>query len=147
MKKIALSILIATLGFSVNAFAKPIHSYADLAAAMQAGNYFVILANLQQCTGKSGMPTGYFTPNAMLLVPATATTPEHIATSDLHFTDSTGNPTYEYIKYTFNPDNSVVIQTAVYNPQNFQPIGTANTINCAFGKGIEINTASLNAHE
>jgi hypothetical protein len=144
-KKILLSLIAISL--TLNAFANPIHSYQSLVSAMHAGNYFVILSNLQQCTGKSDMPTGYFTPNAMLLVPATATAPEHIATADLHFTDGTGNPNYEYIKYTFNPDNSVVIRTTVYNPQNFQPVGTDHVIHCALDKGVEVNTVTLMPHE
>src|SRR3990167_9883328 len=106
MKKQTFSIF-ALLTIPLMVFGKPIHSYQELVTAMQAGNYFVIVTNFKKCTHQPELPIAYFTPTAMLLIPATVTTPEHIATSDLHFTDQAGKPIYEYIKYTFNQDNVV----------------------------------------
>ena len=127
----------------LDVFAAPIHSYQELTSAMRSGNRFVILLDLQQCTEKSGMPMGYLTPTAMMLIPAKETTLERVVTSFLHFTDHLGDPTYEYVKFTLNSDNTVMIQTTFYDPQNFKPIGTAHTINCSMGKGIEIYSDTL----
>jgi hypothetical protein len=138
MKKTCLLALAIMATVFLDAFAAPIHSYQELTSAMRSGDRFVILLDLQKCTGKSGMPTGYFTPAAMMLVPATEKTPERVVTSLLHFTDYSGSPTYEYVKYTLNSDNSVAIRTIFYDPQNFKPIGEAHIINCSLGKGMEI---------
>jgi hypothetical protein len=87
MKKICLASLVIGLATIANVFANPLHSYQELAAEMRAGNRFVILLDLQQCTGKSGLPTGYFSPSSMMLIPATETTLERVVTSHLQFTD------------------------------------------------------------
>jgi hypothetical protein len=134
MKKIWL----LSLFIVFNVFADPIRSYQELTSALRAGHQFVIVLDLQQCTGKAGMPMGYFTPNALMLIPATETTPEHVVTSHLHFTDHSGSPTYEYVKYTFNSDNTVMVRTTFYDPQSFKPIGTPHTFQCSVGKGIEV---------
>jgi hypothetical protein len=138
MKKICLLGLTIMAAMCSNAFAAPIHSYQELTSAMREGNRFVILLDLQQCTGKPGMPTGYFTPTAMMLVPATEKTPERVVTSLLHFTDHSGSPVYEYVKYTLNSDNTVAVRTTFYDPQNFKPIGEARTLQCSLGKGVEV---------
>ncbi len=138
MKKIyALSLAIMATAF-LNVFAAPIRSYQELTAAMRAGNRFVILLDFQQCTGQSSMPMGYLTPRAMMLLPATDTTPERVATSDLHFTDHAGNPTYEYVKMTIHSDNTATVRTTFYDPQSFKSIGTGHTIHCLMGEGIKI---------
>jgi hypothetical protein len=138
-KKIGFLGLIFICVIFLKASAAPIQSYQELASAMRAGNRFVVLLNLQQCTGKSNMPIGYFIPSAMLLIPSTDTNAEYIATSHLQFTDYSGNPAYEYIKFTFNPDNSVIVRTLVYEPQTFKPTSPARIINCGLDKGVEIH--------
>lgn len=143
MKKICLLSLVLTLTTFLNIFAAPIRSYQELTSAMRAGHRLVILLDLQQCTEKSGMPMGYFTPSSMMLIPATKVASERVVTSHLHFTDHSGSPTYEYVKYTFNADNSVMVRTVIYDPQSFKPIGASHTINCTFGKGIEINSDAI----
>jgi hypothetical protein len=120
------------------AAAAPIHSYKELVSAMCAGNQFVVVADFQRCTEKKEMPIGYFIPSSMMLVPANDTTPERVLTSDLHFSKHSSGPIYEYVKYTFNSDDSVLIQTTFYDPKNFNPIGTMHTIKCTLGEGIEI---------
>lgn len=140
MKRICLLSLVIMLTPCLNVFAAQIGSYQELMTAMDAGNHFVIILDLKQCTGKPNMPTGYFTPNSMMLIPATEATAERVVTSHLHFTDRSGNPAYEYIKYTFNSDNSVVIRTTTYDPQSFTPIGISHTFNCSVGNGIEIHS-------
>ncbi len=140
MKKICLLSLILTFS---NLFSDQIESYQELISAIRAGNRFVILTDLQQCTGKASMPTGYLTPKAMMLIPTTETSQGRVVTSDLHFTDHLDKPTYEYVKYTSNSDGTVQIQTTFYDPQNFKPMGTAHTINCSLRKGIEIHTEKL----
>lgn len=142
MKKIGFfSLSIMVMAF-FNLFADSIHSYQELTSAMRAGDSFVILVDFQQCTGKAGMPVGYLIPKAMMLVPAKETIPERVLTSDLHFTDHSGRPTYEYVKYTFNVDNTVMIQTTFYDPQDFKVIGSSHTINCTLGKGVDIYSDS-----
>ena len=141
MKKLSLCCFIFLLSVITNAFAISVHSYQELASAMQAGNRFVILANLQECTGKPYLPIGYFVPSKMMLVPASDLGSERIVTSDLHFTDHTGHPTYEYIKYTFNSDNSVIIHTVIYDPLTFKAIN-AHVINSILNQGINIHTTT-----
>lgn len=138
MKRLCLLSLMMMLAAFSNIFAAEIGSYQELTSAMQAGNHFVIILDLKQCTGKSNMPTGYFMPDSMLLMPATEATPESLTTSHLQFTDHLGTPTYEYLKFRFNSDNSVVIRIAIYDPQNFKLISTPKIFNCSFGNGIEI---------
>ncbi len=141
MKKIFLLSLAMVAAF-LNVFAGPIQTYQDLTSAIRAGNRFVILLDLQECTGKCGMPVGYWTPTVMMLIPASDATSERVATSFLHFSDHLGYPIYEYVKYTFHSDNAVTIRTTYYDPQNFKPIGATHTINCLMGKGIEIYSDS-----
>lgn len=120
--------------------AAPIESYQELSSALRSGNHFVIITDLEKCTGKIGMPTGYVVPKAMMLVPAKEQTAERIVTSDLHFSNHSGKPTYEYVKYTFNPDNTVVIKTTFYDAPTFLPSDASHTINCFLGNGIDIHT-------
>lgn len=142
MRKIWLLSLVIMAAF-LDVSAAPIRSFPELKSAIRAGNRFVMLLDLQQCTGKTGMPMGYLTPNAMMLIPATESTPERVVTSHLHFTDHSGNPTYEYVKFTLNSDGTVMIRTTFYDPQNFKPIGTPHTINCLMGKGLEIHSDTV----
>lgn len=144
MHKLNLFCFVFLLSAFANVFAGPVTTYQELAAAMRAGDRFVFLLNLQECTGKPNMPIGYFTPSKLMLVPASTSGMERIVTSDLHFTDFTGSPTYEYIKYTFNADDSVMIRTVMYDPLTFKPIGNPHIINCVLGKGISIKTSVVN---
>jgi len=122
------------------AFASSIDSYQNLTSAMREGKQFTILLDLEKCSGKPGMPMGYFTPSAMMLVRTTETAPERVVTSHLHFSNNSGKPRYEYVKCTFNTDNTVTIQTTFYEPQSFNTIGTGHTFNCSMGQGIEVKT-------
>jgi len=140
MKIIGLLFFIFHLSTVVSAYAVPLQSYQELASAVRSGERFAIVLNLQECTGDPSMPIGYFIPSKMMLIPASALSSERIVTSDLHFTDYTGNAIYEYTKYTFNPDNSVVIRTSIYDPVTFMSIGTAHVIDCTLGKGVSITT-------
>ena len=121
-----------------HAFAATIHSYEELTEAMRKGDRFVFLLDLAECTGKTGMPTGYYTPSAMMLIPATAKAPERVVTSHLQFTDHSGAPAYEYVKYTFHADDTVVVRTAFYDPQSFKPMGEPHMIKCSVGNGLVI---------
>lgn len=138
MKKFSLFCFTFLLSIAVNAFGTSLHTYQELSSAVRAGDRLVLVLKLQECTGNSNMPIGYFTPSKMMLVPASATSSERIMTSDLHFTDHTGSPSYEYTKYTFNPDNSVVVRTMTYDPLTFKPIKPEHVINCALDKGVSI---------
>lgn len=142
--KCLLSFLAIVFIFS-NAFADRIHSYPGLVEAMRAGDYFVVLIDMQECTGNPNMPVGYFTPSKMLLIPSVGGNPERIVTSDLHFTDYSGSPTYEYTKYTFKPDNTVAIRTTLYDPLTFKVIGKEYEINCTLDNGLELHATSLNS--
>lgn len=142
MKKLSLLSFIFLLSIVANAFGASIHTYQELASAVRAGDRLVIVLNIQECTGKSNMPIGYFAPSKMMLVPASTANSERIVTSDLHFTEHTGSPSYEYTKYTFYPDNSVVIRTVIYDPLTFKTIdNTEHTVPCAIDKGINITTS------
>lgn len=145
MKKLIWICFLFIFSTAVNAFALSIHSYQELASAMQAGDRFVVVLNIQECTGKSG-PIGYFSPSKMMLVPASATSSEYIVTSDLHFTDHKG-PRYEYTKYTFNSDNSIAIRTTIYDPLTFKPIADDHVINCSIDKGIRITSYENSSNE
>lgn len=116
--------------------AAPIQSYQELVAAMRLGKRLTILVEHNQ-----GL--GYYTPNAMILIPASENSLERVATSNLHFSDYPGFPIYEYVKYTFYSDNSAVIQITAYDSQNFNPIRDPHTLNVAIGKGIQILTEEV----
>lgn len=138
MKKICLSGLTVVATAFFNLFASPIPTYQELKSALLEGKHFVILVDHQQCIGQSGM--GYFIPKAMMLIPASETHLEYVTTSDLHFTDSFGKPSYEYVKYTFNCDDTVTIRTIFYDPQDFKPMGSERKITCSLDKGVEIHS-------
>ncbi len=142
MKKVFLFSLAIMATAFLNVFGATIHSYQKLRSAICKGKQFVILLDLQQCTGKPGMPMGYFAPTSMMLIPATEGSPERVMTSHLHFSDHTGNPTYEYVKYTFYSDSSAVVQTTFYDPKSFLPLGPPHTFNCSMGKSIFVKTPS-----
>lgn len=114
-------------------------SYQELVSAMRAGKRFTILVDHNK-----GM--GYFAPSNMVLVPASETVLERVATSHLHFSDYPGFPLYEYVKYTFYSDNSATLQMSTYNAQNFNPIGDPRTLNFSIGTGIQIHTDTLIAN-
>ena len=141
MKKRFLLILALMATACLNTFASPIDSYQQLTTALRKGKKIVILLDLEQSTGKSGMPTGYFAPNALMLVPAKESSPEHVSTSLLHFTDQSGAPTYEYVKYTFYPDNTVMIRTTCYDPVTFQLLKEPRTFNTSLNKGLFVTTS------
>lgn len=131
MKKISLFCFLFLLAAISSIFADPIHTYKDFQSAILSGKRFVIIADIAK-------GSGYFTPKAMMVVPASESGCERIVTSDLHFTDYTGQPLYEYTKYIFNPDNSVVIRTSAYDPVTFKTIGPPHFINCIFDNGVSI---------
>ena len=119
--KICLLSFFMMLNGFFNLSAAQIHSYQELKSAILAGNRFVILVNMQECSGKGGF--GYFAPKAMMLLPPRDKFLERVLTSDLHFSNYSGSPTYEYVKYTFNSDNTVTIDTSFYEPNDFKSIG------------------------
>ena len=138
MKKICMINQVAMAAAFLEVHAAPIQSYQELTAAIQDGKRLVFLLNLQECTGKPGMPIGYFTPTEIMLMPASETLPERVVTSFLHFTEQSGKPVYEFVKFILNSDGTIAIRTAFYNPQNFEAIGLPHTLNCRMGEGIEI---------
>lgn len=133
MKKEFLLILIVALIPIRAVFGEPIHSFEELKSALCAGKQFVFIGDFKECTGDAGMPVGYFTPASMMLVG------ERIITSHLHFTDYLGYPAYEYVKYTFTSDNSVCVQTTIYDARNFIVQGIPHTVSCTIGSGFTIN--------
>jgi hypothetical protein len=126
----------------LNVFASTLTSYQQLTEAMKEVKNLVILLDLQQCTGKPGMSTGYFTPTSMMIIPEKESAQERVVTSHLHFTNQSGSPTYEYVKYTFNADNTVLVETTFYDPETFKLRGTTHIFNCLIRKGITVKTAS-----
>jgi hypothetical protein len=144
MKKVFFFSLAIMATAFLNVFGSSINSYQKLRSEICKGKQFVILLDLQQCTGKPGMPMGYFIPSAMMLIPPTETTLERVTTSHLHFSDHTGNPAYEYVKYTFYSDSSVVVQTTFYDPNSFLPLAPPHTFTASIGKGVYIKTSNLN---
>lgn len=138
-KRISLLCLFMLTTFS-GIFAAPINNYQELTYAMLAGNHFVIVLDLKQCTDNSEMPIGYFIPSTMLLMPASEKNAESLVTSHLQFTDHMGAPIYEYLKFRFYTDNRVEIRVARYDPQNFTLLSTPKTFYCSFGNGIKITS-------
>ena len=132
--------LLLTLLLNTNLFAATIHSYQELRAAMHQGKGFTILLDLPRCTGNLEMPTGSFTPSTLLLAPATEMTGERIVTSQLHFSDHMGQPMYEYTKYVFQPDNSVLIRVVFYDPKTFELTGSSHLIPCKLNEGVTVVT-------
>lgn len=139
MKKLFLS---ALLFVCASLSADPIDSYQKLTSALRQGKQLVIVLDLERCIGKPGMPTGYFVPNAMMLVPGNESKQEHVATSLLHFTDRTGKPTYEYVKYTFFADGSVEVQTSVYDPQDWSLQGPVRVFTTFMDHGISVKASN-----
>lgn len=139
MKKLCLLIAIATASF-LDLSAAPVQSYQELATAMHAGERFVFVLDLARCTGNANMAVGYVVPTIMMLIPATKTMPERVVTSIMHFSDHSGHPAYEFVKFAFNADGSVMLRTVYYNPQSFEPLGPEHIINCVLGEGVEIFT-------
>lgn len=133
-----LSLAIAFAAFS-KISAEPIRSYQELTEAMQTGNHLVFFLDLPHRPENPRMPGGYFTPNSIILMPRTEAAPERIVTSLMHFSDHTGRPIYEYVKFTIYADGNVTVRTTYYDPQTFSSMGTSHTINCSLGKGIEIH--------
>lgn len=119
-------------------FAGEVGSYEELADAMRAGERFTFVVNLQEMTCNFSMPIGYFVPSKMMLIGAVDHQDEKIVTSDLHFTDCLGIPTYEYVKYTFAPNNILHIRLVVYST-TFEPLAE-HVINCTIGNGVKIKT-------
>ncbi len=136
MKKLyALALLLMQVGL----FAGEVGSYEELADAMRTGERFTFVVNLQEMTCNFSMPIGYFVPSKMMLIGAVDHQDEKIVTSDLHFTDCSGIPTYEYVKYTFAPDNTLHIRLVVYST-TFVPLAE-HDINCSIGNGVKIKTS------
>lgn len=142
MKRVILFGFLFSLITVLSVFADPIRSFEEFKNAMQEGKRFVILLDISQCSNNSIGHKGYFAPTSIMYVPETERLPERILTSHLHFSDHTGAPSYEYVKYTFFADNSATIRTAFYEPGTFLQKNAAYTVQCAIGKGIEIHASS-----
>ncbi|SRR5581483_218532 len=140
MKKVRDWILSAAFFFSSSAFAQEVTSYQDFASALRAGERFLFVIDMQECTGNAGMPLGYFSPNKLLLMTEKGENSERIVTSDLHFTNYPGNAIYEYTKYTFKSDDTISIRTVVYDPVSFKPIGKDYEIHAKLNQGIKVYT-------
>ncbi|HEY5236620.1 MAG TPA: VirK family protein [Rhabdochlamydiaceae bacterium] len=146
MKKVFLFSLAIMATAFLNVFGSSINSYQKLRSGICKGKQFVILLDLQQCTtGKPGMPMGYFAPSAMMLIPPKEGSPERVMTSHLHFSEYGGNPTYEYVRYTFYSDDSVVVQSTFYDPKSFLQLVPPHTFTTSIGKGVFIKTPNLKA--
>lgn len=140
MIKIRSLILASALAsVTLNLSANTVSSYDDFVNSIQEGLSFTIISNFSQCTGQPGQPIGYFAPKDFMLIPAGSNLPQQIATSDLHFTNATGTPVYEYVDYVFYPNNSVKIETTDYNPQTFAATNS-HTFTCQLNNGIQVNT-------
>lgn len=132
---IALAILTATT--QVNA--TELTSYNDFTQALAQGDRFVIYTNFGLCAGSPTGPTNAaqtsFVPNAVAYIPGAS---GNIQLSDLHFTDYPAGPNDEYIKFTFTPDQTVVISTTIYNPQTFAPMSSPIQFSCQLGQGVQV---------
>ncbi len=131
-------ILFICVLFMAAADAAVIGSYEELTTAMRAGARVMIEVDLGACMQNENMPVGYFSPSSMMIVPGAK---EHVVTSDLHFTDTSGRPAYEYVKYTFNSDGSVVVQVTALDPQSFKALAKPHTIICSLGSGVQVHVA------
>lgn len=137
--------ILFTASMSLSASASTISSYQDFVEAIENGLSFNIVTNFNQCTIKSapfskenaGLPTGYFAPTDFMVIPSGSNLPQQISTSDLHFTNQSGVPTYEYVKYVFTPDNLVSIETTNYAPQTFIP-NSPLTFICHLNNGVNV---------
>ena len=142
MKKVFLFSLAIMIAAFLNVFGYSINSYNGLKHAIWDGQQIVILLDIQKITKTSGSHLGYFIPSSMMIVPGTGSIPRHVVTSQLHFTDRSGVPTYEYVKYTFYENNSVKVEITFYDAKTFTPLESPHTLHCSFGQGIKVMTVS-----
>lgn len=138
MVKVYLASLIFVLALCSKCKGAPVESYEELTSAMRSGNQVMIEVDLAACMQNKAMPVGYFTPNALMIVPGAK---EKVVASDLHFTDHSGRPAYEYVKYTFNADESVLIEVSVYDPVTFKQLSKPYTISSSLGQGVNVHLA------
>jgi hypothetical protein len=143
MKKVFFFSLAIMATACLNVFAYSINSYNGLRHAILDGQQLVILLDFQKITKQqSGWHLGYFIPNSMMIVPGTGSIPRHVVTSQLHFTDRSGVPTYEYVKYTFYDNDSVKVEITFYDAKTFTPLESPHALHCSFGQGIKVKTVS-----
>jgi hypothetical protein len=126
------------MGNMVSAHAAQINTYAELLASIRQGNKLVIVTDFRGCKKASSTATNsaidYFAPESFLIAPGQ----HHIATSHLHFTYHADKPVYEFIKYTFTPDNTTVIEVKVVHPKDFSPITATTSFFCSMRKDISV---------
>lgn len=135
MQKITLSALAL---FSSMIHAEQLSTFSDIADAVAQGKKITLVMHLQECSSQKKPPypiTGSVTPNAFMVI-----NNNRITASDRHFTldnpMTTGNPTFEHIKYNINLDGSVSIKNTIMNATNYQQI-VSFQIDCELNKGLK----------
>lgn len=136
MKKLLL--LLSMLSFST-VYAAPLSSYADVKNAVTSGKNIHIVVDFNQCADRQDADmqiTGVFSPKSLLIVN------EHIATSSRHFTLNhprfKDQPVFEYIRYTFNENDELVLQATTLDARNQEILKKGHPVRCKIGQGVSV---------
>jgi hypothetical protein len=142
MKKILLlAALSSTMILTANASAGELHNYKEIEAAVLHGRAIHIVVDFTKCTVSKkdmtdAMSSAVFTPNAISVMS------DHIATSLKHFTlndpSYPNQPIYEFVRYTINSDNSLVLSDQALDAVSYAALGDKQTITCTVDTSAKV---------
>ncbi len=121
---------------STTAMANEIQTYSQFKESVRQGKSITIVTNVNQCQSavkKSNFEAiGYFKPTDIMVLD------DHIAASDLHFTNAHPLPTYEYVDYVFTTDGYMTLTSNQLDPQTFQARAAGISMKCQLGSDVKV---------
>lgn len=134
----SLSQTLLLLMVTTSSYAAQVKDYSELLQTVKQGYPITIVTHFEKCQDEaSKIPNktlSYFRPHAIWVV----ADGQEITTSDLHFTDYMGKPVYQYLQYTFTPNNRVIIVAKSLKPGSFLAKAKAITMSCPLGSAIAV---------
>ena len=143
MKKIT---LLASLLLAANAYAYELPNYKHVKGAVTHGKKVRIAIDFSKCN--ASVPEmnhpyfdfGVYTPNEMIMKHdgGIASSMNHFTLSDVNFKDT---PVNQFVTYTVNPDDNVVVTGTVLDAINKTPLTKKHTFVCKMTEGAHIYAA------
>lgn len=139
MKKL---VLLTSLVLATNSFAS-IKTYKELAHSVVIGDHIRIGLMMKNCTINDSpvqnpmFKFGYFSPNEIIM-----TNGDTLVASLNHFTKNdlraAGRPAYQYVTYTFTPDNNVRVTMDLLDAVSYASLVPKEVYDCKLGKGVYV---------
>jgi hypothetical protein len=140
MKKIILAILVLLplTGFahaSDMRHHREIMSYNQLVKAIEKGKTIGVSIDFSKCVPQMQVE-GFYAPKSVII------SKKSVLFSDKHFTLNSpghkGNPVIEYVHYTINPQNQLILNTTIVALPSYEKLAEYPTTTCQLTKAAHI---------